>query len=301
MTRSRKRRSYRSARRKSFLQRHKMALSAAGILLYGCLVAAVANPGSFAPSAWFGSEPETADLLDDRTPASPDETDAVRRSLPQLAETTPTGDPSALPGSLDPAGSELVASLAPGEGEEPFFSSADPVPPAGEFDDDGTTASGPGRSVSGSFNTAGSLYPAGGPGLLASLSGADDFLPPGTPGASGFSPTATNRSGGDPSLTGGDGTGEPGDQTAGGGDGDGDGADTGRKDNGGNDGGKDDGGDDPLDLTKNDPPPAGTGDGGWDQVDATQPIEVPEPGTLTLLGPALAAVWIARRRKARAV
>lgn len=289
-----------------------MALSAAGVFLYGCLVVAVATPGSFVPTSWFGSEPETADLLKDGTPGSLNETDLARHNLPQLAETAPTGDPSTLPAPLDPTGSELVASLAPGNGTEPFFSSTDPVPPAGQSDDDGTTTSGPGRSGPGSFAPAGSLYPAaGGPGSLASLSGADDFLPPGTPGASGPSPTATNRSGGDPSLTGGDsgsddkspsdetgpgtstgdkGTGEPGDQHAGGGDGGG--ADTGRNDDGDND---------PIDLTDNDPPPPGTGDGGWDQVTAPQPIEVPEPGTLTLLGPALAAVWIARRRKARGV
>jgi len=330
MTRSGKRRSYRSARRKSFLRRHKMALSATGILLYGCLVVAVASPGSFAPASWLGSEPETADALEDGTSASADERDAARRSLPQLAQTAPTGDPSTLPGPLDPTGSELVtSSLASGDGEEPFFSSSGPVPPADEFDNDGTTSSAPGGSVSGSFGSAGSLYPAGGaaggPGSLASLSGANAFLPPGTPGGSGSSPTATSPSGGAPSPTGGDGdtgddppshetgpgtstggegTPEPGDdsQNAGGNAGgeDGDGADGGWADNDGSDGGKDEGGDDPLDLTDDDPPPPGTGDGDWDEVDARQPIEVPEPGTLTLLGPALAAVWLARRRKARA-
>ncbi|HEX6987647.1 MAG TPA: hypothetical protein VF170_19870, partial [Planctomycetaceae bacterium] len=259
-----------------------MALSAAGVLLYGCLVVAVATPGSFAPIFGFGSEPEAADLLEDGTPASLNETDPARRSLPQMAETAPTGDPSTLPAPPDPTGSELVASLAPGNGEEPFFSSTEPAPPAGEVDGDGTTTSAPGRSVPGSFGPAGSLYPAaGGPGSFASLSGADAFLPPGTPASFNASPTPTNRSGGDPSPTGGDsgtgdnspsdktgpgtstgdkGTGEPGDLHAG--DGDGGGADTGRNDDGGNNGGKNDGDNDPIDLTDNDPPPSGTGDGG---------------------------------------
>lgn len=271
---------------------------------------AVANPGSLAPTSWFGSATTTS--LEGGAPTSPDAAAARRRPVPQLADTTLTGDATSGPGPLDATGSELVASLAPGNGDEPFSSSSsDPIPYAGEPDEDGASPPKLGNSVSGPFGAAGSLYPAGGiaggPGSLASLSGAKAFVPSGAPRLSSLSPTVTDPSSGDPSSLPGDsdGTGNPppsdtaktGTPTGGGG------TTTPTPGDGTQNGGGGNGTGDPLPtdgLTDGGTPKPGTGDG-WDQVGTQPPIQVPEPGTLTLVAPALAAVWLARRRKARTV
>src|SRR5690349_744036 len=76
-------RRYRSRRRKSFLRRHKIVLPAAGMLLYGGLMAAVASSGDF-PGAVYNilhswSSAPSSDTLAEPAP------EPTARHLPELA------------------------------------------------------------------------------------------------------------------------------------------------------------------------------------------------------------------------
>jgi hypothetical protein len=307
-------RRYRSRRRKSFLRRHKMALPAAGILLYGGLMAAVASSGNFPLSLIFGtSQPASSETDMAGPPPDADEASKVfpREPLPEVATDLPEGTQLS---SLETAGQpadqatdteSLEATLVDEEAGPTNTSNTSNTPePSNDSSGSRSTFSSLG---SGSFSPGGGttsglfLYPIGRSGTTPPPSFDIAGLPQGfgSPPAAGNPKEDDSKKSCDSSKT--DDTSQDGetketdDKT--------DACDsqeetdnTGTQASGtqqttGNDPVPQQDGDGPTNppILGDDPPPS-------EPVDAPV-IQVPEPGTLALVSPALLALWRMRRRR----